>query len=135
MNPYAIPSLICLCTMPILGTFIYSQNRRSQIHGLFLIHAVLISYWAFSEFNLRQADSYSEAYFWARIGCFKILLSPLLIHFILAYIGRWNEYDKLKAFILVYLPVILLSSLDLFSGAISGFPIKEYWGWSQGKPA
>jgi PAS domain S-box-containing protein len=36
---------------------------------------------------------------------------------------------------MVYLPGILLSSLDLFSGAISGFPVKEYWGWSPGKPA
>lgn len=134
MNPYSIPSLICLCTMPFLGAVIFAQNRKSHVHMLAFFLTFLISYWAFTEYNLRQSHSYAEAFFWTRAGCFKIILSPFLIHFILAYIGRWNVYIKSKTFILVYLPAITLAFTDLFTGAISGSPVKEYWGWTSGRP-
>jgi PAS domain S-box-containing protein len=135
MNPYSVPSLICFFLMPFLGAFIYSQNRQSQIHKLFIILAVVVAYWAFIEFNLRQSSSYNDAFFWTRAGCFKIILSPLLIHFLLAYIDKWKNYNKLKAISLIYLPAVLISLLDLFTGAVSGIPIKEAWGWSVGRPA
>ncbi|MBN1307666.1 MAG: PAS domain S-box protein [Chitinispirillaceae bacterium] len=134
MNPYSIPSLICLFAMPLLGAFIYSRNRQSQVNRLFFLLTVTISYWAFTEFNLRQAESYTTALFWTRAGCFKVMLSPLLIHFILAYIDKWREYDKLKAVCFIYFPVIGLGAVDLFTGSINGFPIKGAWGWTIGEP-
>jgi PAS domain S-box-containing protein len=121
--------------MPLLGTMIYAQNRKSHIHRLAFFLTLLISYWAFTEYNIIQADSYAEAFFWTKAGCFKIILSPFLIHFILVYISRWNTYNKFKAFSLLYLPAFALACADLFSGAISGSPVKENWGWASGRPA
>jgi PAS domain S-box-containing protein len=121
--------------MPFLWTVIYAQNRKSHVHRLAFFLTLLISYWAFTEYNIIQADSYAEAFFWTKAGCFKIILSPFLIHFILAYISRWNTYNKFKAFSLLYLPAFVLAFTDLVSGAISGSPVKENWGWASGRPA
>ena len=134
MNPNAIPSLVCLLAMPFLGAFIYAQNRQSQVHRLFLFVAFAVGYWAFAEFNIKQAESYETAYFWLRAGSFKVLISSLLIHFILIYINKWKDYDKFKAISLTYVPTLLISLVDLFTGAISGSPVLEPWGWSAGKP-
>ncbi|MBN1577117.1 MAG: response regulator [Chitinispirillaceae bacterium] len=134
MNPSSLPSLICLFAMPLLGAFIYSRNRQSRVHRLFFSLTVVIAYWAFTEFNLRQAESYETALFWTRAGCFKIMLSPLLIHFILSYIDKWKEYDLFKAVCLTYFPATGLAIADLLTGSINGFPVKGAWGWTIGRP-
>jgi PAS domain S-box-containing protein len=135
MNPYSAPSFICLLVMPFLGTFIFSRNPKSPVHRLFFILTTTIAYWAFAEFNIRQAESYETAFFWTRAGCFKILLSPLLIHFILVYIDKWKDHNRLTLIGLIYCPALLLVALDLFFGIIDGAPVRETWGWSVGKPA
>lgn len=132
MNPYSIPSLLCMLVMPSLGAFIYSRNTRSQTHRLFLLLTALISYWAFTEFNIRQAESYRTAFFWTRAGAFRIFLSPLLIHFILVYIGRWNNYNKCKAIVLTYFIPCVMVALDIFTGSSSGYPKKGIYGWTIG---
>jgi PAS domain S-box-containing protein len=134
MNPNAVPSLICLFIMPSLGAFMYSQNRQSQVHKLFLFLCALVGYWAFTEFNMKQAESYETALFWLRASCCNVILSPLLVHFILVYINKWKDYDRFKAICLIYVPAIMISLIDLFTGATNGFPIKEPWGWTAGRP-
>jgi PAS domain S-box-containing protein len=135
MNPYSVPSLICFMLMPHLGAFIYFRNRQSPVHRLFFVVTTVIAYWAFTEFNLRQAESFAGAFFWTRAGCFKIMLSPLLIHFLLVYIDKWKEYDKFKAISLTYFPAAAIALFDLSTGAIGGTPVKEAWGFAAGKPA
>jgi PAS domain S-box-containing protein len=135
VNPHALPSLICFLAMPFLAVFIYSKNKHSKVHQLYLWITLWIAYWAFVDFHLRLSDSIGQALFWARAGFMIPIISALGIHFILAYIGKWEKLDRGAAIIAVYAVPVAVSILDLFTGAIFGVPVKRSYGWVTGNPA
>jgi PAS domain S-box-containing protein len=90
---------------------------------------VLNSYWAFGEFMLRQASNINDAYFWSKMLFLWPFFVSLLLHFVLVF-SQNSLLKKKSTYIVLYLPALGFSIIDLATNWVSDVPIKEYWGYA-----
>jgi PAS domain S-box-containing protein len=93
---------------------------------------MIVSYWSFTDFGTRQADTYESAFFWLKTSAFWFLVIPAIVHFLLAFTGRLGLKPYRFFLNLVYIIAITISVLALFTEWVFGNPILEYYGWTYG---
>ncbi len=124
MNIFAFSSLISFCLCLLLGNFVYHLNKKNQINKIFMLMCVSISYWAFTDFMILQAESFAAAYSWFKIGFLWPFSVALLFHFSLLFTGNTKILSKFFTNFLIYFPALFFSIFGLTTDLISGEPVK-----------
>lgn len=132
MNYYALPSIVTFIIVIGAGISAYYRSRKTYLGKVFLLFSLFIAYWAFTEYNIRQAHTIDDAYVWLKIGSFLPFTIPLLLHFFLVYTRKWEIIEKHTAYLVLYSPAIIFSLINLRSDVIGGKLVKTYWGWRHG---
>jgi len=117
-----------------LGLIVYQLHRKERLNRLFAYTFFFASYWALTDFLMRNSTSTNEAYFWNRVSFLWPFAVALLFHFSLAFTKN-NLLNYKARYALIYAPAIFLSILDLTTGLISGPIISEYLGFTYSIPS
>jgi PAS domain S-box-containing protein len=130
MNIFILLSLFSSLTLLFLGNWVYSLDKKKPLNRIFLILCLSLSYWAFTEFMLRQADTPDTAYFWMKMSILWPFTLSLFVHLALVF----SEEKKLLAnkltYLLIYGPAVFFSIVDLATNLISDGLAKEFWGYT-----
>ncbi len=129
MNPYAISSLFSAIAMAFLGVFVHIRNSRSTLNRVFMLLCLIMSYWAFTEFEARNAESALRARFWLNAGLIWPFAVALLWHFVLIFTGRTQRIGRVRRVLFTYVPPVLITALNAFVGPNQ--PQQVPWGWTQ----
>jgi PAS domain S-box-containing protein len=107
---------------------------KSPLNRIFLLLCIAGSYWAFTEFMLRQSESVACAFFWMKLTAFWTFVPALLFHFIIIFTraGRWQRAWWIAP--LLYVPAAIFCYLELATSLITVAPRLEYWGYTYGYP-
>ena len=128
MNLYAWLSLCSSLTSIVLGTIVFSLNRKKLLNRLFLLTALAGFYWAFTEFMMWQASSVEVANFWSKMGFLWPFFAVLVLHFSLVYVES-NWLKKKTTYLFLYLPAVFFALTDLTTELINGPVTMQYWGY------
>ncbi len=116
--------------MLFLGNWVFYLGTKKKLNQIFFFLCLSISFWAFTEFMLRQADTPETAYFWLKASAFWPLTVSLFNHFALVF----SENKKLLAnkltYIIIYTPSIVFSIVDSTTNLIRAGVTKEFWGYA-----
>lgn len=133
MNPWAISSLFSAIVMAVLGLYVHLRNPRSTLNRLFMFLCISMSYWAFAEFEMRNAETEARALFWHVADVTWPFAIALLMHFVLVFTGRTSKTSRRRRLFLLYGPAL---AATIGNALISDHRvIPAPWGWSPGGPA
>jgi len=130
INILALLSLMSCCLCFFLGNFVYNLNKKKAINQIFLLMCFSISYWAFTDFMVNQADSIDTAFVWFKLGFLWPFTIALLFHFILIFSEKTKIFSNKYIIFLIYAPAVFFSFFELTTNLISGELIKVAWGYS-----
>src|SRR5512133_3868409 len=132
MTVNILSSLISATICFALACFVFSKNHKSAITIMFSLLCVAFSFWSFTQFQIRQAESADRVATWIAISGFWPITIPLLLHFILEF----SKYIRKKVFryslYLMYILAGLFSVLNIVS--IEFTPSHYTWGWGYEAP-
>ncbi len=134
MDLYTLLCLIASEISILLGLSVFFLNRKSIINRLFMFAMFANAYWAFCTFMKTTTGSIDTAFLWSKALSFWPLLVVLMVHFTLAF----TESDLLKkksTYVLLYLPPLLFSLIDLTTNWITGPLVLMPWGYVTTLPA
>jgi PAS domain S-box-containing protein len=127
-----ISSIICLG----LAFFVYYSNTKSKENIIFSIFLILLSIWTFAEFMYIRAPSADVAARWIQlVSLIWTYVIAILFHFVLIYTQQKRILRKKITYVLIYLPAVIFSAIDVFTKLITGPPVKEFWGYTNSMPA
>ncbi len=130
MNLYAFLPLSAFLTNIALGGFILFKNFNSKLNRIFALATLALAIWSLGFFYSFTSISPELALFWNKTSNLGVLFtSAFLLHFILAFTKN-NFITKKINTILIYLPVLILISIDYTTNLISVSSIVSWWGWS-----
>ncbi len=130
MSPFALVSLLSFGTSIILASLVWFRGPRSLVNRAFAFFCLLAAYLSFTEFGLRQADSFETAYFWLKASAFWPIILPALLHFALAFTEQSRLLSNRSTYVLLYAPALALSLLGLTTELMTTGLAEEYWGWT-----
>jgi PAS domain S-box-containing protein len=130
MNIFVLLSLISSVILFFLGNWVYSLAKKETINKVFLFLCMALSFWAFTEFMGRQADSLDTAYFWLRASALWPLAIGLFVHFALVFSEEKKLLAKKLTYILIYGPAVVFMIIDSTTNLVSTGLIKEVWGYA-----
>ena len=134
MNIYTglllLSSVVCL----IIGILVYQLNRKERLNKLFTLTFLFASYWALTDFLMRNSVNTNEAYFWNKTSFLWPFSLALLFHFSLVFTKNRLLNHK-ASYAVIYAPAVFLSILDLTTGLISGPIISEFFGFTYSVPS
>ncbi len=133
MNIYTglllLSSALCL----IIGILVYQLNRKERINKLFTLTFLFASYWALTDFLMRNSVNTNEAYFWNKTSFLWPFSLALLFQFSLVFTKNRLLSHK-ASYAVIYAPAVFLSILDLTTGLVSGPIISEFFGFTYSVP-
>ncbi len=129
MNIFAMFSLSGAIITFTLGLFIYAKDSNKLLNRIFMLFCISVSILSFSEFGMRQAESYDTAKFWFVLTGIFPLCAFLFFYFTLIFYKKDIFKNKKWLF-----PILLpLTSIIIFLNfTITIFysnPIKTNWGF------
>ncbi len=134
MENYALLSM-CACGICIgLGLGVYFLNRKATINRLFALVMLANAYWALGEFMLVRAPNVETAWFWNKFLFLWPLIISVALHFTLVFTEN-SILKKKTAYLLIYLPALFFSLVDLTTNWISQAPVLMPWGYVASYPA
>src|SRR5208337_1783126 len=132
MSIFAFLSLISAIIIFLLGIIVFHKNKKSASNRIFLFLCTAASFWAFSEFMLRQSESVGSAFFWMKLTAFWTFVPALLFHFILIFTRRGKWQGDWWIYPVLYVPAAVFCGFELFTGLITTVPAQKYWGYTYG---
>lgn len=130
MNIYSYISLSAFFLCFFLGNFIYHKNSKSQLNVMIALLCFLVGFLAFAEFQYRQTTDFQTAYLWLKISGFWPLVPPLILHISLIFTGKTEILKKTYAYILLYVPALIIAFYAINTNLLLQGILKEYWGWT-----
>ena len=130
INVIALLSLISSGLCFLLGNFVYTLNRRKDTNQIFLLMCLSISYWAFTDFMVTQAENMDAAVMWFKIGFLWPFTVALLFHFVLVFTEKTKLFSNKYMVFLIYAPAAFFSFLELTTNLVSGELVKGTWGYT-----
>ena len=88
MNIFIIFSLISAFLSFGLGIIVYSKGSKNSLNRSFLLFCMSISILSFSEYGMRQAESYNTAKFWFILTGVFPLCAFLFFYFTLIFYNK-----------------------------------------------
>ncbi len=129
MNVVAFISLVSSMICAFLGLFVFFMNRKSLLNKLFMLVLFANAYWAFSESMICQAPNLETAVLWNKILSFWPLIVPLMFHASLVFVES-DLAKKKVTYLLLYVPALAFSVIDLTTDLISTDPVPQFWGYA-----
>jgi len=129
MNFYAFSSLFAATVTFALGIFVLAKDSEKPINRIFFLYCLTGSFWAFSEFGYRQAESYQVALFWFRASSFALPVIPLQVHFVLYFTEMRKLSENILVYAILYVPPIIIAIIDLSSDVLYDLE-RVPWGWT-----
>jgi len=127
---FALFSLIGSVACLFLGIIVYGQNRKQLLNKIFFLLCLSLAFWAFTEFMLRQAESFETADFWMKINFLWPFSLAFSLHFMLIYTEKITVLKNKVTHLLIYVPTFIFSLGQLLLPAMNTKTIMEYWGYS-----
>jgi PAS domain S-box-containing protein len=112
-----------------LGMVVFLQNRKGYLNRLFFLCTIGIAYRAVCEGEMRGAESFFEAAFWANVSFLRPFVLALFLHCMLYYTGFWQSMNRYIAYTLVYLPAAVFSGTFLLSYDKREMLVRTDYGW------
>jgi PAS domain S-box-containing protein len=112
-----------------LAVTVYFFNRKSPLNRAFIAAILLGGYAAFTSFMVLEAADSNAAYIWNKAGFLWPFFLALLLQFTLVFTESRLASHRLR-FLVLYIPALVFSLLDLTTDQMSGFPIKTQWGYT-----
>ncbi len=102
-------SIVCF----VLAVIIHYSNRQNGGNRIFVHLCVLISYWAFTDFMMQQAQTIEAASLWFRLGLIWPFTSVFLFHFSVVFTGDKSVISHKINICLNYVLALVFSLLQL----------------------
>lgn len=132
----AFSSLVNCFAILGLGEFIFLKDRKSPLNRVFAALCAAAGAWAFIEFMYRQASTYAMADYWVHVYAIAWpFVTPISLHFALIFTKKTKWLQKKMTYVLIYLPPLAFSIIDLNTRIITPGPVKLPWGYATGTPA
>lgn len=129
LNLYTVLLLCATCISILLGLSVYSLNRKATVNWLFMLVMLTNAYWAFCHFMMAQSASFGEAELWVKALFLWPFLDALMLHFALVFTESSLLKNKL-VYVVLYLPALFFSFLDISTNLIYAGPALESWGYT-----
>lgn len=131
---FSMISLVDAVICVVFGTLVFTKNFRSRLNQIYMLLCTSIAYWAFAEYELRQATAADEAQFWARAIFIWPFAIALLFHFALIFTRKRHLLKLKMTYILLYGTASVVALLALLSPQMQASVTKEFWGWTAQVP-
>jgi len=128
MSFYASMSLFAALFTFNLGLVVYLKSSRGKLTSLFYLFAMAVALLGFSQFQMRIASNFNDAYLWSKVSAIWPFTQILAIHFILE-LNR-KKYRSFLIYFFLYLPGLVITYIQFSTNLIALPPIEQYWGWS-----
>lgn len=119
-------AVICLA----IASVVLLRDQRNSVNRVFAALCLFVAWWAFVQFQSRQAPDAATAAFWIKATAPWPLVEALLLHFALVFTERARLLRLKWTYVIVYLPAIAIAVVDLTTRWITGPPVRAYWGWT-----
>ena len=129
MNFFAFSSLFAATVTFALGVFVLANDTEKDINKIFFLYCLTGSFWTFSEFGYRHAESYEVALFWFRASSLALPVIPLQLHFVLYFTGRRKFAKNILVYGILYLPPLIFGIIDLSFNILYDL-VRVPWGWT-----
>ena len=93
-----------------------------------MILCLSCTWWAFTEFGYRQADSIEEATFWLKLNGFWPLTVAIFLHLSLVITEQKKFLQRKLLYLLIYLPAFVFIAFDFFPAIPLSDTIMAPWG-------
>jgi hypothetical protein len=134
MNAFSLLSLLASLISTGFGTIVLFRDPKRRLNQVFFLFSLVGSFWAFTEFGYRQAESLATAMFWMRASGLGELSLPLELHFVLCFTGQAKLLERRSTYLLLYAPALAFTAMEI-AGALTMTPVRAYWGWTYAAPA
>ncbi|MBN1578723.1 MAG: response regulator [Chitinispirillaceae bacterium] len=129
MSPLALYLLFFSLIITAIGFYTYFTNQKSELNGVFFALALFWAYWHFIEFGLHTSESVDMVVAWYVLGALRVGVVPLMLHFMLLYTGRINGKKQLPLHLALYLPVVIITAIEVV-GILTWYePLTYTGGW------
>ncbi len=135
MNLFALITLFSFVFCVFIAAFVYFGDTKSLPHKLYMAFTLGLGAFALLQFGYRSSRSYEEACFWWQIDFFWPLITPILLHFVLAFTEKTRLLRRKWVYAAIYGPAIVIIILDMTLHVFTGPPVQQDWGWTFGAPA
>jgi PAS domain S-box-containing protein len=129
MSVYSLLSLLACVISTCFGTIVLFRDPKRRLNQVFFVFSLAGSFWAFTEFGYRQAESVTAAMFWLRASALGELSVPLEVHFVLCFTGQVKLLKRKSTYLLLYAPALTFTGLEL-ANVFTMDPVRAYWGWT-----
>jgi PAS domain S-box-containing protein len=130
LNIFAVTSLLASFIATFMGFYVIVFGSKGLINRVFFVFCLFVSYWAFVEYGLRQATTHEAAYFWAMSNFLWPIAIALLLHFVLIFTERAGWFNNRLTWAIIYVPPIIISFLQMYTGMFTPDVLTTYWGWT-----
>jgi len=126
---------LCFCRLLDLSqAFFLAYSFFSEIPAIYQQDVpaarLSVSFWGFTEFGLRDADTGLDARVWFDLFSLWHLSLPILLHFSLVFSEKGRYLRNPFVPIALYTPALAFIILDIWQHHVLGLPLKVYWGWT-----
>jgi PAS domain S-box-containing protein len=130
INIFALTSLLASFIAMFMGFYVLIFGSKGLINRVFFVFCLFVAYWAFVEYGLRQATTHEAAYSWAMSNFLWPIAIALLLHFVLVFTEKAKWFENRLTYLVIYLPPIIISFLQMSTGMFTPDVLKTYWGWT-----
>ena len=133
MNIYSFPPFIAAAIVLFLGLFVFIKNHKSMLNFSFFLFTLSVSLWLLSYAIAYCVKGLFLEVFFTKLACTAVIFTaPTFFHFTISYL----KLKKLHIVsIFLYLLMIVLAVLFIFTDWFLKLPHKYFWGvYSQAGP-
>jgi PAS domain S-box-containing protein len=134
MNVFSLLSLLASVISTGFGTIVLFRDPKRRLNQVFFLFSLAGSFWAFTEFGYRQAESLAVAQFWMSAGGLGEFSLPLELHFVLCFTGQAKLLERRSTYLLLYAPALAFAAMEV-AGTLAMTPVRAYWGWTYATPS
>ena len=129
MNPLSIPPILSSILFLVLGGFVFSQNRKSNINFTFLLICITTFWWQYSWFFLFNTQDKELAEILVKMGHVGIILLPVtILHFVLAFLKKTDRFNRIVLYLSYSVAALFEISLFTSDYLIDGY-YEYFWGF------
>ncbi|MFC2071270.1 PAS domain S-box protein [Chloroflexota bacterium] len=129
MQHFTIVSLVASIVALVLAGFIWFKKPTNVVNRVLSVSFILVTYCLFTEFGYRHTDNLEIAHFWLKAGSIWPLVLATLLHFALAFTGQSKLLKNSLTYVLLYIPALAISLVDLTTNLIVADFTMTKWGW------
>jgi PAS domain S-box-containing protein len=127
---FALFSLFASILALFLANAVYNLDKKKPLNILFAIFAFCLSYWCFTEFMYRQADTSSTAYLWMKLGFIWPIPTVLTFHFALVFTEKIRSLKNTMLALFLYGPAVIFSLIYLTTNLVTTGVVQKFWGYT-----